>query len=155
MDKHIVIKKIPGKRYGFNYIVACRYCSTQYKIKGMHFNEGRRVYCSRSCVMKANPVKNWTSYKTGRFMKNGYVMLTLAPYTYMFEHRHVMEQYLGRKIKSEEVVHHIDHDRTNNDISNLQLTTKSYNSTEGIQFSGLQTKDPITGRFVKGKRVKP
>lgn len=36
-------------------------------------------------------------------------------------HRVVMENYLGRELKPEEVVHHIDEDKSNNDISNLKL----------------------------------
>jgi len=41
--------------------------------------------------------------------------------TYIFEHRVVMEEYLGRKLKSWETVHHIDMAKLNNDISNLWL----------------------------------
>lgn len=38
-------------------------------------------------------------------------------------HRAVMEAYLGRKLKPTEHIHHIDGDRTNNAISNLQVLT--------------------------------
>ena len=43
--------------------------------------------------------------------KNGYVL----------EHRLKMAKEIGRPLKSEEVVHHIDHDPQNNDIENLML----------------------------------
>ena len=39
-------------------------------------------------------------------------------------HRVVMENYLGRLLDTTEIVHHIDRDKTNNDISNLQLVTE-------------------------------
>lgn len=39
----------------------------------------------------------------------------------VFEHRFVMEQHLGRKLLREETVHHVDGDRGNNALSNLEL----------------------------------
>ena len=44
------------------------------------------------------------------------------------EHRYVMQQFLGRKLKKNEVVHHIDGNKSNNNIENLQLMTKEEHS---------------------------
>ena len=41
--------------------------------------------------------------------------------SYVAVHRLVMEEHLGRYLKPSEVVHHIDGNPANNDISNLQL----------------------------------
>lgn len=41
------------------------------------------------------------------------------------EHRKVMEEYLGRELSPDEIVHHIDGNKLNNDISNLQLVTRA------------------------------
>jgi hypothetical protein len=37
------------------------------------------------------------------------------------EHRLIVAQHLGRPLRSDESVHHIDGNRQNNDINNLQL----------------------------------
>ena len=40
---------------------------------------------------------------------------------YVLEHRIIMENHLGRLLNSNEVVHHKDENKKNNDISNLEV----------------------------------
>lgn len=40
-------------------------------------------------------------------------------------HRYVMEQHLGRKLRSDEIVHHRDENKLNNDISNLEVMDRA------------------------------
>lgn len=48
----------------------------------------------------------------------------------MDEHRYVMEQYLGRELTRDEVVHHKDGNKENNDIENLELMSLSEHSKQ-------------------------
>ena len=50
----------------------------------------------------------------------GYVYIRIDG-QWVLEHRHKMEQKIGRKLKKREVVHHIDKNPKNNDLSNLML----------------------------------
>ena len=43
-------------------------------------------------------------------------------------HRHLMEQHLGRKLKTDEIVHHIDGNKQNNDLDNLEVVLRSEHS---------------------------
>lgn len=57
--------------------------------------------------------------------KDGYIQVRISTGYYRREHRVLMEQYLGRKLGSEEMVHHINENKKDNRISNLQILTRS------------------------------
>jgi YHS domain-containing protein len=67
-------------------------------------------------------------------MSDGYTRLYLTDGRLVSEHRHVMEQHLGRKLRTGEIVHHRDGDKSNNDIANLEVVSKSQHMQE--HFSG-------------------
>ena len=85
---------------------------------------------------------NWKGGRTKNTV-TGYVLIYVGINRYIAEHVLVMEKHLGRKLKKNEVVHHIDESfeaRSNNDISNLQLVTRSWhqkhhNKTKGYCIS--------------------
>lgn len=83
-----------------------------------------------NCDFMKDPQKtpNW---KGGRSIRNGYVEV-YAPWhpsartrKYVYEHILIMENAIGRYLINDEVVHHIDGNKKNNDISNLKLMTNS------------------------------
>lgn len=80
---------------------------------------------------------------------------------YRKEHLVVMENHLGRQLKKEEIIHHIDGDKINNDISNLWLTSsenhrKAHNSLQNIGYylfkSGIINFDKEKGEYFLVKK---
>lgn len=69
--------------------------------------------------------------KQWRYDKNGYIKVYCSAHPkadmsgYVLEHRLAMEQYLGRYLTDDEIVHHVDGNKNNNDISNLQVMTRA------------------------------
>jgi len=59
------------------------------------------------------------------FKENGYVEITRGPNKGRGLHAVVMEEHIGRPLQPDEVVHHIDRNKHNNDLSNLQLMTRA------------------------------
>ena len=46
------------------------------------------------------------------------------------EHRYIMEQYLGRKLSRDEVVHHKNGEKDDNDVDNLEVMDLSEHRQE-------------------------
>ena len=86
----------------------------------------KKRFCSRPCLhqswresgqYRGNKNVQW---KGGTISLNGYRYIVYHGKRILL-HRHLMEQKLGRKLKTKEIVHHINHDKLDNRLSNLQL----------------------------------
>lgn len=65
-------------------------------------------------------------FASGKSVKpSGYIEYTTGPHKGRCVHVVAMEEAIGRRLSVDEVVHHIDHDRSNNDLSNLQLMSRA------------------------------
>lgn len=69
------------------------------------------------------------AFKTGTHIgKNGYVYISSKAFGVkvpMLYHRYIVEKDLCRKLSSDEIIHHADGNKLNNDLSNLVVTNQA------------------------------
>ena len=109
----------------------CAYCGKEIEKEKWRVDCYVNNFCNRKCqgkYMSKNRIgKNHPRYKGNFKTSDGYVFLYLPEHPfcdnkgYMKEHRIIMEDFLGRYLTKEEVVHHINHIRDDNRIENLML----------------------------------
>jgi hypothetical protein len=105
---------------------ACDNCGKEFtRVKARP--QGEKHFCSYQCMRDYN--------SKGIVKENGVLMKRETDKKYRLrsigngkmkqEHRIVMEEYLGRELLPTEIVHHIDGNKLNNDISNLMIVSNS------------------------------
>lgn len=91
------------------------------KLKGIKLSDETKK------KMSISKIKKGIGHKKTR--KDGYVAIYFPDHPksnkdgYIMEHDLVMECFIGRWIKEDEIVHHINHKRNDNRIENLKLMT--------------------------------
>lgn len=113
--------------------VSCKGCGKLFLVPHAWHKRGAGKNCSYACREKNRNVKaerhpNW---KGGKWAKcDGYVAVTRigSGSKHDLEHKIVMEKHLKRKLTKSEVVHHINHVKSDNRIENLMVMTRSEHS---------------------------
>ncbi|MGI6078747.1 MAG: HNH endonuclease [Fastidiosipilaceae bacterium] len=95
-------------------IVKCEICGTNFDVKPSRLARGRVRFCSMDCRRE--------DYKRERktITKDGYIQIT-GNGKNILEHRDVMEKHIGRKLSTREHVHHINGNKQDNRIENLEI----------------------------------
>ena len=108
----------------------CEVCGKAFYMPLCRVKRGDGRFCSLRCKGKWQSEHNVgernPAWKGGRFLEpsNGYIYVRRDG-KYIGEHRLVMEQHLGRPLKSSEHIHHRNGDKTDNCVENLELVLVS------------------------------
>lgn len=99
--------------------------------------------------MKDRNMENNSNWKGGVVIEPGSGRILIRTnQKYVYRYRLIMEKHLGRTLRREEVVHHINGDVTDDRIENLQLLTQS----EHAHIHGINTSAEINKK--KGRSGK-
>lgn len=106
----------------------CQHCGALFRPK-----RSTAKYCSRPCMWANNgkgqiPPDGTTTWWVGhKGYIDGKIWRNRKP-ARIKQHRYVMEQHLGRALRADEDVHHLNGNKADNRLDNLQLMTHSDHS---------------------------
>jgi hypothetical protein len=106
----------------------CLNCGKEFKAWKSEIKKGGGKYCGRSCFGTHSQKDGGKNLKTGKTFHKGYVQIWKPDHPYqmsgrVLEHRVVIEQKIGRYLRPDEQVHHINHIKNDNRIENLMVVS--------------------------------
>jgi len=111
----------------------CEVCKKEFKVKPSQFE--RLKCCSKKCFgLRRSKIflgKNAPNWKNGTELHSKgwkWIYCPNHPNAHrnkIAEHRLIMEQKIGRILTSDEMVHHINGNKLDNRVENLELMTRS------------------------------
>jgi len=136
-NKFIIIREIKRKTSNKRRFLCKCSCGNTKQVNLVHLTTGQ-------CISKSwQKGKDSTNWKGGRRIESGGYIEVYNPNHplarangYIKEHKLIMETHLGRYLLPHENIHHINGDKTDNRLENLELWSTS-------QPSGQRIKDKI------------
>jgi len=112
-----------GVRCGRSYYLCQCDCGNTKEVRATNLATGN----TKSCGCLCPELTSKRFWKGGYITKNGYKELCIDSRR-VYEHRHIIEQELRMELPPDVVVHHTDGDKLNNNLTNLEVMTKSAHS---------------------------
>lgn len=137
-------------------------CGGAIPIQCHHYSRGIPQYLDGHKSRVNNPMKGRFGELNPHFKRGWYVnqlgyVVMLNPDSndpkYILEHRHVMSRHIGRPLRDDEVVHHINRNKADNRIENLEIRENADHSSEHARCgeTGVNLLRRLGRRFEKGR----
>ena len=176
--KHYCSRTCLGKankeRYALRRIRICDYCGVEFDYQGHHKKTNAHFFCSKKCAyeFKKNQLTVSCDWCGADITRKASAVFRFGPHNFCdrgcyqdfinFEkagsknqkvcgrvlYRALMEKKLGKKLTSDEEVHHIDGNHENNTMENIKVMS----SSEHSKLHAAQKKRNIYGQFIATKQ---
>lgn len=117
----------------------CPTCGESFETYLNQHGQAVRKFCSHKCATDRNVIRGVGRKVNGRSVTmhvSGYLMVWAPGRGRIMEHRYVMEQALGRELRSDEHVHHMNNIKMDNRLENLALLSPSTHGQETRRETG-------------------
>jgi hypothetical protein len=114
------------RQYTPQVALVCEQCGAPFQVQAHRAKSAH--FCSDVCRMTYRGSltgERAMHFKGGRYEMGGYIWITLPAGGRIQEHRHVMQEHLGRPLQDDEQVHHINRDKRDNRLENLMILSPS------------------------------
>lgn len=136
----------PCQKVSYPTNLNCSTCKNNFLVQHRNVRSRKTSLCP-DCVKQLTISRNKEGATYVTMHTKGYKYKSNGK-KYILEHRKNVEEFLERPLLDEEIIHHIDGNKVNNNIENLYLTNKVGHAIAHNSLENVAMKLVATGRII-------